>query len=129
MSSELKMLSITSPRAARTAPVAGPEAARAAQASAERPPVAGGGESLPVRAAESPPPSARVQEALGEIRQQVQRLQRSLEFSLDEDSGRTVIKVLDTETREVIRQIPAEEVLAIASRIQSAAGLLVEDTV
>lgn len=47
----------------------------------------------------------------------VQAFERSLRFSVDEDSGRTLIKVVDTQTEEVIRQIPSEEALRILRHI------------
>jgi flagellar protein FlaG len=37
-----------------------------------------------------------------------------------------VVAVVDAETQEVIRQIPSEEVLAIAARLDEARGLLFE---
>lgn len=56
--------------------------------------------------------------AVDTINAHVQNLQRSLQFSVDEELGRTIVKVLDSETDEMIRQIPTEEVLAIARTIQ-----------
>lgn len=48
------------------------------------------------------------------------RIERhSLNFTIDEDLGRTVLTVIDGETEEVIRQIPAEEVLRIAKAIRA----------
>jgi flagellar protein FlaG len=44
----------------------------------------------------------------------VQNIQRDLQFSVDEESGRNVVKVIDSKSKEVIRQIPSEEVLALA---------------
>jgi len=44
--------------------------------------------------------------------------QRSLQFSVDEVSNRTVITVINTETDEVIRQIPSEEVLLLARNLE-----------
>lgn len=43
--------------------------------------------------------------------------QRSLSFTIDDDLGRTIVRVIDRETDEVIRQIPSEEVLRIAQAI------------
>lgn len=43
--------------------------------------------------------------------------QRSLQFTLDNDTGRTVIKVLNKETNEIVRQFPPEEILSIAKMI------------
>lgn len=42
----------------------------------------------------------------------------NLNFSTDEASGRTVVKVIDAETEDVIRQIPSEEVLKTADRVR-----------
>ena len=38
---------------------------------------------------------------------------QEVEFSVDKASGRTVIKVMDTATDKVIRQIPSEEILSV----------------
>lgn len=57
-------------------------------------------------------------QAVDSINAHIQNLQRSLQFSVDEELGRTIVKVLDSETEEVIRQIPTEEVLAIAHTIK-----------
>ena len=52
--------------------------------------------------------------AVSELSAHVQNWQRDLKFSVDKDLGRTVVMVVDSQTHEVIRQIPAEEVLAMA---------------
>jgi flagellar protein FlaG len=49
----------------------------------------------------------------------------SLQFSLDQDSGRTVVKMIDTQTEEVLRQFPSEEMLAISKSIDRMQGLLI----
>ena len=50
----------------------------------------------------------------------------SLDFSVDEDTGSVVVKVIDKETKEVIRQFPSEEMLSIAKALDSIKGLLVK---
>jgi flagellar protein FlaG len=89
--------------------------------------------SEPAANAEAPPVAVdpeQLQKLVVEIKKQVQNLQRSLQFSVDEESGATVVKVVDSQTKEVIRQIPAEEMMTMASRLRSAAGgLLLSDTV
>ena len=47
-----------------------------------------------------------------------QNISRELNFSIDENSGRTVIKVIDAETNQTIRQIPSEEILELASHLE-----------
>ena len=49
----------------------------------------------------------------------------SIEFSIDEDSGKTIVKLMDTETDTVLRQYPSREALAIAKDIDKLQGLLV----
>ncbi len=45
-------------------------------------------------------------------------------FSLDEESGRTIIRVVDTETQTVLRQIPNEEALAMSRNMDRLQGLV-----
>ena len=49
-------------------------------------------------------------------------LNKGLEFSVHEDSGRDVIKVIDRDTKEVVRQYPSEEVLELVAKLSDAAG-------
>jgi flagellar protein FlaG len=58
-----------------------------------------------------------LQVAVSEINDYVQNIQRSLQFTVDEKSGRDVVTVLDTKTEEIIRQYPTEEVLAFARQL------------
>ncbi len=46
-------------------------------------------------------------------------------FSIDQDSGKTVVKLLDNQTNEVIRQFPSKEMLAIAKDMTQYKGLLI----
>lgn len=49
---------------------------------------------------------------------------RDLSFSLDDSTGRVVVKVTDSTSGEVIRQIPSEEALRLAERLDEARSLL-----
>jgi flagellar hook-associated protein 2 len=49
-----------------------------------------------------------------------------LNFSVDQETDKTVIKIVDSASGEVIRQIPAEDALRLASRISKLLGLLVD---
>lgn len=72
-------------------------------------------------------------EQLEKVAQQLQdfmgEMNRSLQFQVDEDSGRDVIKVLDKTTGDVIKQYPSEEVLSLVSKLSETAGLLIDQTV
>lgn len=59
----------------------------------------------------------QLEKAVSRINEYVQNVQRTIEFSVDEASGKDVVTILDKHTEEVIRQLPSEEVLAIARNI------------
>lgn len=58
--------------------------------------------------------SSEVLQAVSEISDYVQSISRDLQFQVDKHTGSTIVTVLDHETKEVIRQIPSEEVVAMA---------------
>jgi flagellar protein FlaG len=50
----------------------------------------------------------------------------SVQFSIDDDSGRTIVKVVDTDTDTVLRQYPSKEMLAISKQIDKFQGMFVK---
>ncbi|MBS7558554.1 MULTISPECIES: flagellar protein FlaG [Pseudomonas] len=62
--------------------------------------------------------------AVQEIEKFVQSVKRNLEFSIDEPSGQVVVKVIASDSGEVVRQIPNEEVLRLANSLNDASSLL-----
>lgn len=52
---------------------------------------------------------------------------RSLEFSVHEATNDIMVKVINTETKEVIREIPPEKILNIVAGLMELAGLLVDE--
>ena len=67
----------------------------------------------------------RLSEALKTLMQAVEHLANRLNFTTDEDTGRLVIKVIDRDTKQVIRQIPPEELLSLAKRLEELRGILI----
>ncbi|WP_102795742.1 flagellar protein FlaG [Bowmanella denitrificans] len=59
-----------------------------------------------------------IETAVQDVRDFVQAQNRNLNFAFDEGSNRSVIKVTDAQSGDVIRQIPSEEVLKLAERIK-----------
>jgi len=57
-------------------------------------------------------------QAVSDLNDFVQNIQRNVYFSVDDDTGRTIVRVVDRETDELIRQIPSEEVLNIARSLE-----------
>jgi len=58
-----------------------------------------------------------IEEKVSELNSFVQNIQRGIQFSVDEDSGNSVITVTDRETGDVIRTFPSEEMLAISAQL------------
>lgn len=67
----------------------------------------------------------QLDEAVKAVNDFVKTVNNSLQFSVDGDTGKTVVKVIDSATKEVIKQFPSEEMLAIAKALDGIKGLLV----
>ena len=98
---------------------------------------------LPKRAgADAPLPVAASKEQVAatkvptksEVKDSVDAINRFLEdnsevrFSIDDDSGRSIVKVIDTETKKVLRQFPSEQSLEIGKNLSSLKGMLIDST-
>lgn len=73
----------------------------------------------PGKPAVQEPSAQQLQSAVGAINQAMQVSNRNLRFSVDTETKESVVQVVDTETGELIRQIPSEQALAIASSIDA----------
>ncbi|MET3130589.1 flagellar protein FlaG [Oxalobacteraceae bacterium GrIS 1.11] len=98
-------------------------------------PVNGAPPAAPVlsRAAVKPtapvPTLDQVTRAVSDLNKSAQANQRNIEFSVDKDSKRTLVKVVDQKTGEVLRQMPSAEALEIAKSLdEHAKGLLIKQT-
>lgn len=52
---------------------------------------------------------------------------RQLEFSVHEKTKEIMVKVIDSETKEVIREIPPEKILDMVANLLEMAGILVDE--
>ncbi len=68
-----------------------------------------------------------VNEAIKKLKQAGDIFNRRLDFRVDEATKRIVVKVIDTETDKVIKEIPPEQLIRLAARIQEMIGLLVDE--
>lgn len=71
----------------------------------------------------------KLEEKVAQLNDYVQHLNRNLEFSIDEQSGDTIIKVIDAETKELVRQIPSQEIIDVRNAVDKYRGLLLETKV
>lgn len=71
------------------------------------------------------PSPAELKQAVENINKVLKQSDKNLEFSVDDDTKKVLVKLVDTETGDVIREFPSEEALAIARSIdQFQRGLL-----
>lgn len=76
----------------------------------------------------APAPSMdQVKQAVQDINKSMQSLSQGLEFSIDTDSKQTIVKVIDPQTKEVIRQMPSQEALEIAKALDQVLGKLIKE--
>ncbi len=68
----------------------------------------------------------KVKNAIAEVNKKMNQKTRC-EFSYHEDTKRVSIKVIDSETEEVIREIPPEETLDMLSKMWEVAGILIDE--
>jgi flagellar protein FlaG len=52
---------------------------------------------------------------------------RELRFKVDENTGQTVVRVVDQETGRLIRQVPNQNVLDLNAFLDSISGLLLQE--
>lgn len=72
------------------------------------------------------PTAQQLQDAVDKVSKAVSGYSRELQFSVDPDLKVSVVKVVDSQTKQVIRQIPSEEMLNIAKDLDKALGVLIE---
>lgn len=71
----------------------------------------------------------KLQDAVEKMNELMQNGKRSLNFSVDDSTEKVVIKVMDLDTEEVVRQIPSEETLKFAEYLEGMVGLIFDETV
>jgi flagellar protein FlaG len=75
------------------------------------------------------PAAADIEAVARQLETFLKRVSRSLEFHVDDASGRMVCSVRDAETGDLIRQIPNEEVLRLAELAHDETIVLVNERV
>ena len=67
--------------------------------------------------------------AANELNKKFEMLNSQLKIEIDKDTGIKVAKIIDKETKEVIRQIPPEAILKIVKYLNEVTGLLFNEKV
>lgn len=99
----------------------------AAPQGASQPPAVKVSAAVPEPAPQQQPEPAQVQKAMESLKQLVEaKAPNSLAFSIDESTGKTIVRITDAATGEMIRQIPSEEMLKIARSLDKMQGTLLQ---
>lgn len=69
---------------------------------------------------------AKTQQAVNDIAESLGPVASALEFSVDEELGRVIVKIVDPENQEVIKQIPSEDAISLAKSLGKMTGMLVK---
>jgi len=77
--------------------------------------------------AEQQPSAEQLKNVVDNINKVLKQTNKSLEFSVDESTDKQIVKLVDMDTGDLIRQYPTEEMLAISRSIdQFQQGLLLK---
>ncbi len=79
------------------------------------------------KSADSQPGKLSVQDAVKRLSEFVASTNSEINFSVDQTSGVQVVKVMDKQSGDVIRQFPSEEAIQLAQVLDKIQGLLVKD--
>ena len=72
----------------------------------------------------APMDQQQLEDTLASLQDATQALQRDLSFSLDDSSGQVIVKVTDTASGKIVRQMPTEEALRMMQSLDEMRGLL-----
>jgi len=72
--------------------------------------------------------SEGLQKSVDAANRSARSLGSSVQFNIDSQSGKAVVRVVDSETGQVIRQIPSEEMLELRRALDRIAGLVIDET-
>jgi len=73
--------------------------------------------------------SVELSNVVSNLNSLAQDLHRDLLFSIDDKSGETIVKVVDNETDEVIREIPSKDLRELKARLEETSGIIFKDSV
>jgi flagellar protein FlaG len=74
---------------------------------------------------ESPSDRKAIEDSIAKIRESIGPANSSLKIEIDADTDRIVVKVFDNQSGELIRQIPSQEMVEIAKRLDAMQGIFV----
>ncbi len=71
----------------------------------------------------------KVKESVKDINDIVDKVKEGLSFKMHDKTDTLMVQVVDIKTREVIKELPPEEILDLSARIQEMVGILIDEKV
>ena len=68
--------------------------------------------------------SSDIQHAIDQLNMRMQKMNRNVNFSVDQASGRDVVRVTNQNTGELVRQLPFEDTLQFMRNLDHMIGLI-----
>jgi len=76
--------------------------------------------------AQAPTGSDAIKQIARQINDFLQSTSSNIQFMVDAESSKVVVRIVDSQTKQLIRQIPSEEMLAISKSLDQMSGLLIK---
>ncbi|MGV8074647.1 MAG: flagellar protein FlaG [Syntrophobacteraceae bacterium] len=75
----------------------------------------------------SPSDSKQLKTLVSEVQSCMEDLNTEIEVTVHEETGELVVKVLNRQTGDIIRQIPAEELIKLHKKLKELQGVLLDE--
>lgn len=72
------------------------------------------------------PSERQIQDAVDSTNKELTKLETNLRFSVHKKTRQIVVKIIDTNTQEVIKEVPSEKILDMVASMMERAGLILD---
>jgi len=76
----------------------------------------------------SEPVKSDILNVIDKLNSSLENVNEKVSFSYHEENKRIIIKVIDRETNEVVREIPPRDIVKLSEHIQEYLGMLVDES-
>ena len=71
--------------------------------------------------------AVRTEALVKELNNALEKVEGDYSVSVDNDTGMVVVRITDTETGDIVKQVPPQQVLDVSMSVEKIIGLLVND--
>jgi len=74
------------------------------------------------------PPKEDILKTLDKLNSSMENINEKVKFTFHEQHNRVIIKVVNTETEEVVREIPSRDIVKLSEHLQEYIGMLIDES-